>query len=231
MRPVYEEISRQAIFTVKAPDVARFLGMLRPRWAHRRCRVTERLAETGSLRVDRRAVRFLADVVEEAGSPLGVEAKKIMDAGGLVRDDIIIGLVKDCLKDDDCRAGYMFDGFPRTIPQADAIKQGGVALDVVLERVPRGLEVARVGGSMAAFSSSHSPLTGMAVPVLSRLVLLLRLKKNSLVALSGRDNRSAVSEGGRPAHAGAAFGRWLDSRVARRLRSIARPAHVGRPGV
>jgi Adenylate kinase (EC 2.7.4.3) len=63
----------------------------------------------------------------KAGTPLGLEAKKVMDAGGLVSDDIIIGLVKDRLQQDDCKAGYMFDGFPRTIPQADAMKDAGVA--------------------------------------------------------------------------------------------------------
>lgn len=69
----------------------------------------------------------------KAGTPLGVEAKKVMDAGGLVSDDIIIGLVKERLKQDDCKAGYLFDGFPRTIPQADAMKSAGVGLDYVLE--------------------------------------------------------------------------------------------------
>ena len=66
------------------------------------------------------------------GTPLGVEAKKVMDSGGLVSDDIIIGLVKDRLTQPDCANGYMFDGFPRTIPQADAMKDARVALDFVL---------------------------------------------------------------------------------------------------
>jgi len=69
----------------------------------------------------------------KAGTPLGLEAKKVMDAGGLVSDDIIIGLVKDRLLQDDCQAGYLFDGFPRTIPQAEAMKAAGVAIDYVLE--------------------------------------------------------------------------------------------------
>lgn len=69
----------------------------------------------------------------KAGTPLGLEAKKVMDAGNLVSDDIIIGLVKDRLMQDDCKAGYLFDGFPRTIPQAEAMKQAGVAIDFVLE--------------------------------------------------------------------------------------------------
>jgi adenylate kinase len=66
------------------------------------------------------------------GTPLGIEAKKVMDSGGLVSDDIIIGLVKDRLTQPDCANGYMFDGFPRTLPQADAMKDAKVALDVVL---------------------------------------------------------------------------------------------------
>jgi adenylate kinase len=69
----------------------------------------------------------------KAGTPLGIEAKKIMDAGGLVSDDIIIGLVKERLKEADCAKGYLLDGFPRTIPQADAIKAAGIGLDYVLE--------------------------------------------------------------------------------------------------
>lgn len=69
----------------------------------------------------------------KAGSPLGVEAKKVMDAGGLVSDDLIIGLVNDRLRGDDCRTGYLFDGFPRTLPQAEAMKAAGIALDFVLE--------------------------------------------------------------------------------------------------
>jgi adenylate kinase len=69
----------------------------------------------------------------KAGTPLGIEAKKVMDGGGLVSDDIIIGLVTERLKADDCRAGYLFDGFPRTLPQAEAMKSAGVAIDFVLE--------------------------------------------------------------------------------------------------
>ena len=69
----------------------------------------------------------------KAGTPLGLEAKKVMDAGQLVSDDIIIGLVKDRLQEPDCANGYLFDGFPRTIPQAEALKQANVALDFVVE--------------------------------------------------------------------------------------------------
>lgn len=69
----------------------------------------------------------------KAGTPLGIEAKKIMDAGGLVSDDIIIGLVKDRIAQPDCENGFLFDGFPRTLPQADAMKAAGVNLDFVVE--------------------------------------------------------------------------------------------------
>src|SRR5688572_24949107 len=68
-----------------------------------------------------------------AKTRLGLEAGKIMDSGQLVSDDIIIGLVKERLKQPDCQRGYLFDGFPRTIPQAEALKREGVALDYVLE--------------------------------------------------------------------------------------------------
>ncbi|WP_420476614.1 adenylate kinase [Noviherbaspirillum sp. ST9] len=83
----------------------------------------------------------------KAGTPLGIAAKKVMDAGGLVSDDIIIGLVKDRLKEADCANGYLFDGFPRTIPQADAMKEAGVAIDYVLEiDVPDESIVERMSG-------------------------------------------------------------------------------------
>lgn len=69
------------------------------------------------------------------GSPLGLSAKKIMESGGLVSDDIIIGLVDERLKQDDCKKGFLFDGFPRTLVQADALKQAGIHLDHVIEMV------------------------------------------------------------------------------------------------
>jgi adenylate kinase len=69
----------------------------------------------------------------KAGTPLGLEAKKVIDQGRLVSDDTIVGLVSERLRQDDCRAGYLFDGFPRTIPQAEAIRSAGVALDAVLQ--------------------------------------------------------------------------------------------------
>src|SRR6478735_3103057 len=83
----------------------------------------------------------------KAGTPLGVAAKKVMDAGQLVSDDIIIGLVKERLKEADCANGYLFDGFPRTIAQADAMKDSGVSIDYVLEiDVPDDLIVERMSG-------------------------------------------------------------------------------------
>jgi adenylate kinase len=69
----------------------------------------------------------------KAGTELGMKAKAIMDAGGLVSDDIIIGMVQARLKEDDCKNGYLFDGFPRTIPQAEAMKAAGVPVDYVVE--------------------------------------------------------------------------------------------------
>ena len=69
----------------------------------------------------------------KAGTPLGLEAKKIMDEGGLVSDEIILGLVKERITEADCAKGFLFDGFPRTIPQAEALKVQGVPLDYVVE--------------------------------------------------------------------------------------------------
>lgn len=93
----------------------------------------------------------------KAGTPLGLEAKKVMDAGGLVSDDIIIGLVKDRLKDADCANGYLFDGFPRTVPQADAMKDAGVAIDYVLEiDVPDEVIIDRMSGRRVHAASGRT---------------------------------------------------------------------------
>src|SRR6059058_1846627 len=93
----------------------------------------------------------------KAGTELGLAAKKVMDAGQLVSDDIIIGLVKERLKDADCANGYLFDGFPRTVAQADAMKDSGVAIDYVLEiDVPDELIVERMTGRRAASTTSSS---------------------------------------------------------------------------
>lgn len=89
----------------------------------------------------------------KAGTPLGVQAKKVMDAGGLVSDDLIINLVKERIAQADCANGFLFDGFPRTIPQADAMKAAGVKLDYVLEiDVPFDAIIDRMGGRR-----SHPP--------------------------------------------------------------------------
>ena len=93
----------------------------------------------------------------KAGTPLGLEAKKIMDAGGLVSDDLIIGLVKDRLKQEDCHNGYLFDGFPRTIPQADALKLANIALDFVVEiAVPEQDIIERMSGRRVHPTSGRS---------------------------------------------------------------------------
>jgi adenylate kinase len=81
------------------------------------------------------------------GTPLGLSAKKIMETGGLVSDDIIIGLVKERLKNSDCRNGFLFDGFPRTLVQADALKHAGIFLDHVIEISVNDEEIiARISG-------------------------------------------------------------------------------------
>ena len=83
----------------------------------------------------------------KAGTPLGIEARKIMDAGGLVGDELIINLVKDRLAQSDCDQGFLFDGFPRTLPQADAMRAAGVKLDYVLEiDVPFEAIIERMSG-------------------------------------------------------------------------------------
>jgi adenylate kinase len=93
----------------------------------------------------------------KAGTPLGVAAKKVMDAGQLVSDDIIMGLVLERLKEPDCQQGYLFDGFPRTIPQAEGLKHEGVALDYVLEiDVPDDEIIARMSGRRVHPASGRS---------------------------------------------------------------------------
>ena len=83
----------------------------------------------------------------KAGTPLGLEAKSFMDSGGLVPDAVIIGLVSERIKDPDCQVGFLFDGFPRTIPQAEAMKKAGVGIDYVVEiDVPDEAIVERMSG-------------------------------------------------------------------------------------
>lgn len=93
----------------------------------------------------------------KAQTPLGIEAKKVMDAGQLVSDELIIGLVNDRLTQDDCAHGYLFDGFPRTIPQADALKAANVALDYVIEiDVPAEQIIERISGRRVHPESGRS---------------------------------------------------------------------------
>ncbi|NML45667.1 adenylate kinase [Ramlibacter sp. G-1-2-2] len=93
----------------------------------------------------------------KAGTPLGLAAKKVMDAGALVSDDIIIGLVKERIAQADCAKGFLFDGFPRTIPQAEAMKNAGVKIDCVLEiDVPFDAIVERMSGRRSHPASGRS---------------------------------------------------------------------------
>ena len=93
----------------------------------------------------------------KAGTPLGMEAKKHMDSGGLVPDAVIIGMVKERLKEADCKNGYLFDGFPRTIPQAEAMKEAGVPLDFVLEiDVPDQDIIDRMAGRRVHLASGRT---------------------------------------------------------------------------
>ncbi|WP_369587630.1 adenylate kinase [Kingella oralis] len=93
----------------------------------------------------------------KAGTPLGLEAKKIMDAGGLVRDDIIIGMVKERIAQPDCAHGFLFDGFPRTLAQAEAMVAAGVDLDAVVEiDVPDAAIVERMSGRRVHLSSGRT---------------------------------------------------------------------------
>ena len=93
----------------------------------------------------------------KAGTEMGLAAKKIMDAGGLVSDEIIIGLVKDRILEADCAKGFLFDGFPRTIPQADAMKAAGVPIDAVVEiDVPDEEIVKRMSGRRVHVASGRT---------------------------------------------------------------------------
>ena len=93
----------------------------------------------------------------KAGTPLGLEAKKIIDEGGLVRDDIIIGMVKERIAQDDCQNGFLFDGFPRTLAQAQAMIDAGVDLDAVVEiDVPDEVIVNRMSGRRVHLPSGRT---------------------------------------------------------------------------
>lgn len=93
----------------------------------------------------------------KAGTPLGLAAKKLMDAGALVSDEVIIGLVKERIQQPDCGAGFLFDGFPRTIPQADAMKDAGVEIDFVVEIDVADAEIIRrMSGRRVHLSSGRT---------------------------------------------------------------------------
>ena len=93
----------------------------------------------------------------KAGTDLGKKAKEYMDSGGLVPDEVIIGLVKERIQEDDCKKGFLFDGFPRTIPQADAMKDAGVAIDAVVEiDVPDEEIIKRMSGRRAHLASGRT---------------------------------------------------------------------------
>ncbi|MDR2240891.1 MAG: adenylate kinase [Zoogloeaceae bacterium] len=93
----------------------------------------------------------------KAGTPLGLAAKKVMDAGQLVSDDIILGLIKERLQQPDCAKGFLFDGFPRTIPQAEALRAQGVDLDFVLEiDVPDAEIIQRMSGRRVHTASGRT---------------------------------------------------------------------------
>ena len=93
----------------------------------------------------------------KAGTPLGLAAKKVMDGGQLVSDDIIIGLVNERLKQPDCKPGYLFDGFPRTLPQAEAMKKAAVAIDYVVEiDVPDEDIIQRMSGRRVHLASGRT---------------------------------------------------------------------------
>ncbi|GMR08915.1 MAG: adenylate kinase [Gammaproteobacteria bacterium] len=93
----------------------------------------------------------------KAGTPLGLEARKIMDAGGLVSDEIILGLVKERLQESDCANGYLLDGFPRTIPQAEAMKEMGINVEYVVEiDVADGEIIKRMSGRRVHLESGRT---------------------------------------------------------------------------
>ena len=93
----------------------------------------------------------------KAGTELGLKAKGFMDSGGLVPDDVIIGLVKERIQEPDCEKGFLFDGFPRTIPQADAMKEAGVPIDAVVDiNVPDEEIIKRMSGRRAHLASGRT---------------------------------------------------------------------------
>src|SRR5450759_2178034 len=91
------------------------------------------------------------------GTALGMAAKKIIDSGALISDDIIVGMVKDRIKEADCANGFLFDGFPRTIPQADAMKAAGVDIDYIVELAVEDAEIIeRMSGRRVHLASGRT---------------------------------------------------------------------------
>lgn len=112
---------------------------------------------TAALNIPQISTGDMLRAAVKAGTPLGLEAKKIMDAGGLVRDDIIIGLVKERIAEPDCAHGFLFDGFPRTLAQAEAMEKAGVHLDAVIEiAVPDEVIIERMSGRRVHLPSGRT---------------------------------------------------------------------------
>lgn len=112
---------------------------------------------TAALNIPQISTGDMLRAAVKAGTPLGLEAKKIMDAGGLVRDDIIIGLVKERIAEPDCAHGFLFDGFPRTLAQAEAMEKAGVHLDAVVEiAVPDEVIIERMSGRRVHLPSGRT---------------------------------------------------------------------------
>lgn len=118
---------------------------------------TQAAAITGRYAIPQVSTGDMLRAAAKAGTPLGLAAKKVMDAGQLVSDDITVGLVKERLKAPDCAKGYLFDGFPRTLGQAEAMKQASVAVEHVLEiDVPEEEIVLRMSGRRVHPASGRS---------------------------------------------------------------------------
>lgn len=112
---------------------------------------------TAALNIPQISTGDMLRAAVKAGTPLGLEAKKIMDAGGLVRDNIIIGLVKERIAEPDCAHGFLFDGFPRTLAQAEAMEKAGVHLDAVIEiAVPDEVIIERMSGRRVHLPSGRT---------------------------------------------------------------------------
>jgi adenylate kinase len=118
---------------------------------------TQAAAITAAFAIPQISTGDMLRAAVKAGTPLGRAAQQVMDSGSLVSDDIIIGLVKERLREPDCVRGYLFDGFPRTIPQAEAMREAGVPIDHVLEIVvPDAAIVERMSGRRVHVASGRT---------------------------------------------------------------------------